>query len=154
MRFTKTIATASVAAVLCLAGAASTTPTTKPGTSATAPAAKPDVNKPGKVAAALRRRIRREAGVLAAKTIGINPADLRKELVSGKTIATIATDHDVSPQTVINTLVTAANKKIDAAVSAHKITAARGAKLEARVDKAIPKIVNDWHPKVKAPAAA
>ncbi len=157
MRFTKTIATASVAAVLGLtgvsvAGAASTTPSPKPSTSVSAPPAnaKPDAGKPGKAATALRRRIRRGAGALAAKTIGIKPADLRKELLSGKTIAAIATEHGVQPQHVVDTLVVAANAKIDAAVTANKITAARAAKLKVRVDKAIPRIVNDWHPKAKA----
>ncbi len=159
MRFTKTIASASVAAVLGLTGisvaGATTNNTPKPTTSSTAPAAaaKPDAKKPGKVATALRRRIRREAGVLAAKTIGIKPADLRQELVSGKTIAAIATEHGVQPQTVVDALVVAANTKINAAVTANKITATRAAKLKIRVDKAIPKLVNEWHPKAKAAAA-
>ncbi len=151
MRFTKTIATASVAAVLgftgvSVAGAASTTTAPNAPTSASAPA----TAKIGHTAKALRRRIRRQGGVLAAKTIGIKPADLRKELLAGKTIAAIATEHGVLPQTVINALVSAANSKVDAAVTAKKITATRAVKLKARIDKAIPKIVNDWHPKAKA----
>jgi hypothetical protein len=151
MRFTKTIASASVAAVLGLtgvsvAGAASTsTSTPKAGTATSAPTAKHP-----KAAKALRRYIRRHAGILAAKTIGIKPADLRKELLAGKTIAAIATEHGVTPQKVIDTLTVAANAKINGAVTAHKITAERGAKLTTRVDAAIPKIVNDWHPKAKS----
>ncbi len=161
MRFTKTIATASVAAVLGLGGVSvagatsnSTTPqsTTSAATApaATTPSAKADAKKPGKVATELRRRIRREAGKLAAKTIGITTADLRQELVGGKTIAAIATEHSVQPQKVIDTLVVGANAKINAAVTANKITAARAAKLKVRIDKAIPRIVNDWHPKAKS----
>jgi hypothetical protein len=150
MRFTKTIASASVAAVLGLggvsvAGAVSTPSSSKPAASATQKVA---VEKGG--ATALRRRIRRRAALLAAKTIGIKPADLRQELLAGKTIAAIATEHGVQPQKVIDTLVDAANAKIAAAVSAHKITAERGAKLKVRIDNAIPKLVNDWHPKAAA----
>jgi hypothetical protein len=151
MRFTKTIASASVAAVLGLtgvsvAGAASTsTSTPKAPTAASAPA----VRQHPKAAKALRRYIRRHAGVLAAKTIGIKAADLRKELLAGKTVAAIATEHGVAPQKVIDALTVAANAKINAAVTAHKITAERGAKLTTRIDAAIPKIVNDWHPKAK-----
>jgi hypothetical protein len=150
MRFTKTIASASVAAVLGLggvsvAGAVSTPSSSKPAASATQKVA---VEKGG--ATALRRRIRRRAALLAAKTIGIKPADLRQELLAGKTIAAIATEHGVQPQKVIDALVDAANAKIAAAVSAHKITAERGAKLKVRIDNAIPKLVNDWHPKAAA----
>ncbi len=152
MRFTKTIASASVAAVLGLGGVSVAGAVSTPSSSKPAPAAsatqKPTVKKGS--AHALRRRIRRAAGLLVAKTIGIKPADLRQELLGGKTIAAIATEHGVQPQKVIDTLVDAANAKIAAAVSAHKITAERGAKLKVRIDNAIPKLVNDWHPKAAA----
>ena len=152
MRFTKTIASASVAAVLGLGGVSVAGAVSTPSSSKPAPAAsatqKPAAEKGG--AHALRRRIRRAAGRLVAKTIGIKPADLRQELLAGKTIAAIATEHGVQPQKVIDALVDAANAKIAAAVSAHKITAERGAKLMVRIDNAIPKLVNDWHPKAAA----
>ncbi|HEY5077135.1 MAG TPA: hypothetical protein VIJ48_06500, partial [Acidimicrobiia bacterium] len=69
MRFTKTIASASVAAVLGLggvsvAGAASTPSSSKPAT--VAPATEKPTAKKG-AATALRRRIRRRAGLLVAK---------------------------------------------------------------------------------------
>ncbi len=152
MRFTKTIATASVAAVMGLtgvsvAGAASTsTSSPEASTAASAPAAK---HHP-KAAKALRQYIRRHGGLLVAKTIGIKPADLRKELLAGKTIAAVATEHGVAPQKVIDTVTAAADAKIASAVTAHKITAERAVKLKTRVDAAIPKIVNDWHPKAKS----
>jgi hypothetical protein len=152
MRFTKTIASASVAAVLGLGGVSVAGAVSTPSSSKPAPAAsatqKPAAEKG--VVTALRRRIRRRAALLAAKTIGIKPAELRQELLAGKTIAAIATEHGVQPQKVIDTLVDAANAKIAAAVSAHKITAERGAKLKVRIDNAIPKLVNDWHPKAAA----
>ena len=116
MRFTKTIASASVAAVLGLGGVSVAGAVSTPSSSKPAPAAsatqKPTVKKGA--ATALRRRIRRAAGLLVAKTIGIKPADLRQELLAGKTIAAIATEHGVQPQKVIDTLVDAANAKIAA----------------------------------------
>jgi len=148
MRFTKTIASASVAAVLgvagvSVAGAASSSgpsiPTTSPTASATA--------TKKAVPPAVRRRLRRAGVKLAAKTIGITPADLVKELRAGKTIAAVATEHGVQPQAVIDALKAAATKRIEAAKAAGKITAERAARLEHWFDLAIPKFVNDWHPK-------
>ena len=147
-----------------MAGAASTsgstaanpavvTSTTVAGTKTPAvktPAAKAARRKAA--AQALRRRIRRQGGTLAAQTIGISRADLVKELRGGKTIAAIATEHGVQPQTVISALESALNAKVQAAVTAGKIKAARGTKLEQRIDTAVPKIVNTWVPKVKANA--
>jgi len=76
-----------------VAGAASTgTSSPKAPTAATAPAAKQQPEG-GQGPAPVHRR---HAGVLAAKTIGIKPADLRKELLAGKTIAAIATEHGVT----------------------------------------------------------
>jgi transposase-like protein len=176
MRFTKTIASASVAAVLGLAGvsvagAASTsgstaanpavvTSTTVAGTktpAAKTPAAKTPAAKAAHRKAAaqgLRRFIRRQGGTLAAKTIGISRADLVKELRGGKTIAAIATEHGVAPQTVITALESGLNAKVQAAVTAGKIKAARGTKLAQRIDTVVPKIVNTWVPKAKANAKA
>jgi uncharacterized protein (DUF433 family) len=148
MRFTKTIATASVAAVLgvagvSVAGAASSSgpsiPTASPTVSATA--AKKAVRP------AVRRRLRRAGVKLAAKTIGITPAELLKELRAGKTIAAVATAHGVQPQAVIDALKAAATAKIEAAKTAGKITAERAARLQQWFDGAIPKFVNDWHPR-------
>jgi hypothetical protein len=160
MRFTKTIASASVAAVLGLAGVSVAGATSSSGPSqhpaaatAAATTAATSTAASGKAAskkagtASLRRRIRRQAAAIAAKTIGITHAVLVQELRAGKTIATIATEHGVQPQAVIDALKAAATAKIDAAKAANKITAARAAKLEHRLDTLIPKLVNDWHPR-------
>jgi uncharacterized protein (DUF433 family) len=93
--------------------------------------------------AGLRREIRRDGLNLAAKTIGVKPADLLKELRSGKTIADVANAHNVQPQTVIDALVKAADAKIDAST----LTSDQKAKLEQRVPTAVAKFVNSWHPK-------
>jgi uncharacterized protein (DUF433 family) len=162
MRFTKTIASASVAAVLGLAGVSVAGATS--GTGASQPAASTVASgasgahtgaraEPAarKAARAVRRRRLRRAGALAAKTIGITPADLLKELRAGKTIAAIATEHGTQPLAVIDALEAAATAKIEAAKAAGKITTDRAAKLEARFAKVIPKLVNDWH--LRTPAA-
>jgi uncharacterized protein (DUF433 family) len=160
MRFTKTLASATVAAVLGLAGVSvagatsgggsappSTTAATASGASGATGAKAGAAAKPRakKAARAARRRRLRRAGVLAAKTIGITPADLVKDLRAGKTIAEIATDHGVAPQAVISALETAATAKIEAAQAANKITAERAARLETRAGEVIPKLVNNWH---------
>jgi hypothetical protein len=167
MRFTKTIASASVAAVLGLAGvsvagAASTTggssATTTPTATATAPNAAPkaDAQRPAAKKAARKARRRhfvRRGVAVAAKTINIEPADLVKEVRAGKTIGEVATAHGVQPQAVIDALETAATARIDKALTAGKITSERATRLKARLDVAVPKLVNDWHPKARRPAA-
>jgi uncharacterized protein (DUF433 family) len=155
MRFTKTLASATVAAVLGLAGvsvAGATSGGGSPQPSSTAATGAPGPKAstaatPGakKAARAIRRRRVRRAAVLAAQTIGITPADLVKDLRAGQTIAEIATAHDVQPQVVITALENAATARIEAAKTANKITAERAARLETRAGKVIPKLVNNWH---------
>jgi hypothetical protein len=148
------IASASVAAVMGLAGVSVAGAVSDPGSAPHAASAvasvtpKADATRAGahKHRAALRRKIRRGAGRIVAKTIGITRPELRAGLKSGKTIATIATDHGVQPQAVIDALKSAATTKIDAAQAAGKITAERAAKLKTRLDTLIPKLVNEWHP--------
>ena len=148
MRFTKTLAFVSVAAVLGVAGVsvAGAASSSGPSPATTSPSASATATKKA-VPASVRRRLRRAGVKLAAKTIGITPADLVKELRAGKTIAAVATAHGVQPQAVIDALKAAATKKIEAAQAAGKITAERAARLQHWFDLAIPKFVNDWHPR-------
>ena len=160
MRFTKTIASASVAAVLgvagvSVAGAASSAGSPQPAAPATTAAATAtETTKQTGPASVRRRRLVRRAIAVAAKTIGISSADLVKELRAGKTIAAVATEHGVQPQAVIDALKAAATAKIEAAEAAGKITAERATRLEHRLDTLIPKLVNDWHPRRAAAASA
>jgi len=80
-------------------------------------------------------------------TIGIDRATLRSELSSGKTIAEIATAHNVDPSAVVNALVTGATTKLDAAANAGKITTERAQKIEAKLPARAEKFVNSWHPR-------
>ncbi len=83
-------------------------------------------------------------GVLAtvAKTIGVSPGDLLKALKSGKSIAQVAQAKGVDVQKVQGAIVTAANAKIDAAVKAGKLDAAKAAKLKQRLPEMAKRIVN------------
>ena len=149
MRLSKTIASASVAAVLGVAGI--TVAGAASSTGPSAPTASPTVSSAGETKTAVRpsvrRRLRRAGIRIAAKTIGIKPVDLVKELRAGKTIAEVATAHGVQPQAVIDALKAAATAKIQALLAAGKITAERAARLQHWFDQAIPKFVNDWHPR-------
>lgn len=86
------------------------------------------------------RRAARAAGV-AAGAIGISREDLVAALRSGKSVADVARDHNVDPQTVVDALVHAADQKIDQAVTNGRLDADRAAaikdKLETRVTKAV-----------------
>lgn len=91
-----------------------------------------------------RRALRRAAVVLSARTIGITPKQLVTELRSGKSIAQVATEHNVSTQTVVTALTDAADARIAKAVSAGHLTQARATKLTAalpdRITAAVDKV--------------
>jgi urease alpha subunit len=99
----------------------------------------------GSVKAWLRshRKELRKAGLdISAKTIGVTPQALRDDLKAGNSIAGVATQHSVSPQTVINALVSAADSQVNQAVSAHKLTSTQASKIEAKIPGRVTKIVN------------
>jgi len=89
-----------------------------------------------------RHEIRRAAVVISAKTIGIAPKDLVSELRSGKSIAGVAGEHNVSPQTVIAALVKAADARVNQAVTDHKLNPTQAGKIEAALPGRIAKAVN------------
>ncbi len=91
---------------------------------------------------ALRKALRRGVVRTSAKAIGVTPKDLRTGLKSGKSIAQIAQAKGVDPQTVVTAIVTAGTSKVDAAVAAGKIDAARGAKIKQRLPELATKVVN------------
>jgi len=142
MKMTQILATATVAAVLGTGGVAIAGATTS---GSTAPAASTAPASTSLNRKALLKTNAKEALALAAKTIGIPPAELVKDLAQGKSIADVATAHNVQPSTVINALVTAADAKVTAAVNAHKITPEQGDKLTARIPTAVANFVNKPH---------
>jgi AraC-like DNA-binding protein len=61
----------------------------------------------------------------AADYVGLTEAQLRTELAGGKSLAQVARDHGKSVDGLVDTLGAAAKKKLDAAVSAGRITKAQ-----------------------------
>jgi hypothetical protein len=155
MKLRTAIATATTAAVLAtsgvaLAGAAGNTSSSAPTTTVSTPTAAPAAVAPKLPRAArvrIRALIRKGAVAVITQTIGIDRKTFRTDLLAGQTIAQIATANNVDPQTVITALVTAATTKLNAAVTAGKIKAARAAKIEAKLPAKVAQLVNAWHPK-------
>jgi hypothetical protein len=151
MKLRTAIATATTAAVLAtsgvaLAGASANT-NSPPSTTAVnaATASTRTAARTGTIR--LRRLIRRGAVAVIAKTIGIDRRTLRQDLLAGHTIAQIATDNHVDPQTVINALVAAATNKLNAAVQAGHLNPTRAAKIEQKLPTRVANLVNTWLPK-------
>lgn len=94
----------------------------------------------------VRHAAKAELGV-AAKTIGIDEKTLLQELKGGKTVAQVATAHNIAPQTVIDAMVAAANTKIDQAAAAGHIPADKVADAKAKAKAAITKFVNEGGPR-------
>jgi hypothetical protein len=78
----------------------------------------------------------------AADTIGIAPKDLATELKAGKSVADVATEHNVDPQKVIDAIVAKADARIDTAVQNGKLTQDKADKLKAKVPQLATKAVN------------
>jgi len=152
MKRTHIIATATTAAVLGTAGisiAGATTSGTGTSPKSSVSAGTEAGGKHSVRRNRLRRIVVRRAVAVAADTIGIPAKDLVKELRDGKTIAEVATAHNVDPQRVIDAIVKAATDKIEAAKTAGKITAERAAKLEAQLPALVARFVNEWHPRTR-----
>jgi hypothetical protein len=120
------------------------------GASTVASAATPQSNAPtshsrGHIMAwvrAHRAEIRKDGLTISAKTIGITPQQLAGDLKAGNSIAGVASQHNVSAQTVVNALVTAADGKINQAVTAKKLDATVAHRIEAKLPARVTTIVN------------
>jgi hypothetical protein len=89
-----------------------------------------------------RKELRRAGLSVSAQTIGITPQALRADLRAGNSIAGVASQHNVSPQNVVDALVSAADGKVNQAVNAGKLTSTQASKIEARLPTAVTKIVD------------
>ncbi len=96
----------------------------------------------GKAPLARLRGLLGEAVKVAADKIGITPADLRAELKDGKSIADVATEHNVSVDDVKQALTDAATARINQAVSNNRLTQDQANKIEQRLPTVIDKLVN------------
>ncbi|HVC67181.1 MAG TPA: hypothetical protein VND44_06260 [Acidimicrobiales bacterium] len=89
-----------------------------------------------------RRSIRAKTLAVSAATIGITPKALATELRTGKSIAQVAAEHNVSAASVIGALTSAADAKVATAVKAGKLTQAQAGKVTAALPARITKAVN------------
>ncbi len=87
-------------------------------------------------------QIRREGALISAKTIGVTPQVLLSELHSGKSIAAVAGEHNVSAQTVLTALDSAVDAKITRAVADHTLTQTQAQKIEAVLPQYLTGAVN------------
>jgi urease alpha subunit len=89
-----------------------------------------------------RKELRKAGLDISAKTIGVTPQALRADLKAGNSIAGVASQHNVNPQSVINALVSAADTQVNQAVSANKLTSTQASKIEAKIPGWVAKVVN------------
>jgi transposase-like protein len=85
----------------------------------------------------------RTAAQTAATTIGVTPEDLRNQVRSGKTIAQVATDHGVDPNTVVNAIVTAVTQQIDQKAAAGTIDSSRAEQAKQKLPNFANRFVNE-----------
>ena len=139
----KTLVSVLLAGTLAAGGALAFTSVSAGASTASASTAATSTSK-GRTAhhPRLRRAIRAAVVRISAKTIGVTPKDLVAELKSGKSIADVANEHSVTPQSVVDALVKAGDNAIEKAVTAHRITRQRADKLEARLPALATKVVN------------
>ncbi len=145
----KTIASIAVGGIL-LGGAASASSAAASTPASSTPASStPASSKTSTTGHPIRRWLRRhrhelrqEAIAIGAKTIGVSTQDLVSELRAGKSGATIATEHNVSPQTVVNALVSAADARVSQAETKNRITSTEASKIDAALPAKVTALVN------------
>lgn len=71
----------------------------------------------------------RGIGSDVATALGIQPSELASELKSGKTLQQVITDHGKTTQDVVNAVVAQVKTKLDAKVTANKLTQAQETKM-------------------------
>ena len=89
-----------------------------------------------------RKELRQDGLAISARTIGISPQALRADLKAGNSVSGVAMQHNVSPQSVITALVTAADTQVNQAVTDHKLTSTQASAIEARIPARVTKVVN------------
>jgi ribosomal protein S13 len=82
----------------------------------------------------------------AARILGLTTDQLRQELRSGKSLAEIAAARNISRDTLVNGLTTAATQRIDAAVSAGRLTQQQATALKQRLPDQINRLVDAKRP--------
>jgi hypothetical protein len=83
----------------------------------------------------------------AAAYLGLTDAQLRTQLESGKSLANVATAQGKSVDGLVRALVDAAKKKLDAAVSAHRLTQSQEDSILADLKSHMTNFVNGTQPR-------
>jgi len=92
------------------------------------------------------RGARRQALVVSAQVLGIEPMALRAELKTGKTVAAVAQAKGVDVQKVIDALVREGTARLAKAVADGKLTQAQADKRLAALPALVATFVNSPHP--------
>ena len=87
----------------------------------------------------------------AATYLGLTPAQLRTDLMGGKSLADVATAQGKTVDGLVSTLVAAVEKQLDAAVTAGKLTSAEEQTIEKNLQQQITDLVNGKRPTTTAP---
>lgn len=87
-----------------------------------------------------------EDATVVAGAIGITSTQLQTELAAGKTIAAVATGHNVTAATVISAWAASENSEIDQRVSSGQMTAAQGAQMKTQTTQRVTDEVNGTRP--------
>jgi uncharacterized protein (DUF433 family) len=82
----------------------------------------------------------------AATTIGVSPQDLAGQIRAGKTVAAVATEHNVDPAGVVNAVVAALTQQIDQAVAQGKIDGNRADQAKQKLPAFANRFVNETKP--------
>jgi hypothetical protein len=89
-----------------------------------------------------RRAVARAVVAVSAKTIGVTSQDLVSELRSGKSIAEVAGENNVSAETVVTALVSAGEAAVNKAVTSNKLTPTQASTIDAALPGYMAKVVN------------
>jgi hypothetical protein len=145
-RVSSSILAGGAAFAMTLAGLGIANAQTDDSTTTTAPSAEtrpgpgPGPGGPGGPGHRIHDGVKADLSVVAT-AIGITPEELRTGLQAGKSIATIAGEHDVDVQKVIDAMVADAKAHLAQAVTDGKLTQAqadeRAANLEARITERV-----------------
>jgi uncharacterized protein (DUF433 family) len=82
----------------------------------------------------------------AATTIGVSPQDLAGQIRAGKTVAAVATEHNVDPAGIVNAVVAALTQQIDQAVAQGKIDGNRADQAKQKLPAFANRFVNETKP--------
>jgi hypothetical protein len=91
---------------------------------------------------AKRPRLGKQLVISAAYQLGMDPKDLVTELRTGKSIADVAHEKNVDPQSIIDKIVGTLDGQIDARVAAHKMDQAKADVMKQKLPARVTDFVN------------